>query len=35
MLKVWGEELVKVLVENLKERNHLADLGIHMKVILA
>jgi len=34
MLKLWGEKCGKILVENLNERNHLAELGVHVKVIL-
>jgi hypothetical protein len=33
ILKVLGEKCGNVLVENLNERNHLADLGVHVKVI--
>jgi len=31
---VWGEKCGKGLVENLNERTHLAELGVHVKVIL-
>jgi hypothetical protein len=34
MLKMWGEKRAKVLVEKFNERNHLADLAVHVNIIL-